>query len=498
MASSSGSSIETQVWKVVSENPGSTAAQLGPRLKSISKKDLVTALNALLSKDLVKVSRTGDSQLTWKAVDISDAKVKNAMAGDERMVYSAIEAAGNQGIWSRSIQTQTNLPGAVVTKILSKLISSKQVKLVKSVTHRTRKIYMLHDIEPSIELTGGPWYTDFELDPIFIGFVKSACLKFVQKKSFPNPEDDSPSAPLFPASNTDRYPDINDITRFIKNAKITEVSLLPEHIEEVMNVLIYEGLVEKLPGGGKDRSTSRGKDADESGSDSDDEELGREIKKSKSKKRKQTKKVSSDDDSGSDDEAKRRKRRKKLLESDGSDDEKASRSRSHSRSKKPKRDKEMDSDSSGAESKTRHRKRDRLASSDSDSDVKSSSSKHRRKTKSDKSKRKDSNLEESNTLSSDSGGSASEDEKRSAKRGASKNSTKKDRVEDDVDLETAFGHLLSGGSVYRAIRQERVGLGWSQAPCGRCPQLDFCDDNGPVNPTGCKYYSDWLSQAIGD
>lgn len=87
-----------------------------------------------------------------------------------------------QGIWSRTITSQTNLPNAVVTKILNKLQSSKQIKMVKSVKHPTRKMYMVSHIEPSVDLTGGPWYTDFELDPSFIGMVKEVCLRFVTKK----------------------------------------------------------------------------------------------------------------------------------------------------------------------------------------------------------------------------------------------------------------------------------------------------------------------------
>ena len=52
---------------------------------------------------------------------------------------------------------------------------------------------------------------------------------------------------------------------------------------------------------------------------------------------------------------------------------------------------------------------------------------------------------------------------------------------------------MGGGAyVYRAIRQERVDLGWSQAPCSACPQFDFCKDKGPVNPGECEYYGQWL------
>lgn len=49
--------------------------------------------------------------------------------------------------------------------------------------------------------------------------------------------------------------------------------------------------------------------------------------------------------------------------------------------------------------------------------------------------------------------------------------------------------------VYRAVRQERVALGWSEAPCGSCPVFDFCKEGGPVGPSGCEYYGEWLKRA---
>lgn len=67
---------------------------------------------------------------------------------------------------------------------------------------------------------------------------------------------------------------------------------------------------------------------------------------------------------------------------------------------------------------------------------------------------------------------------------------------------SSWKESLTGGSgvVYRALRRERMGLGWAQTPCGRCPQFDFCSDKGkgPVNPDQCKYYRDWLEAPIGD
>ena len=38
---------------------------------------------------------------------------------------------------------------------------------------------MLAGLEPSISLTGGPWYTDNELDTEFIQHLMDACYKFI-------------------------------------------------------------------------------------------------------------------------------------------------------------------------------------------------------------------------------------------------------------------------------------------------------------------------------
>jgi hypothetical protein len=45
--------------------------------------------------------------------------------------------------------------------------------------HPTRKLYMLAGLEPSVALTGGPWYTDNELDTEFIDTLIKACYKFI-------------------------------------------------------------------------------------------------------------------------------------------------------------------------------------------------------------------------------------------------------------------------------------------------------------------------------
>lgn len=41
---------------------------------------------------------------------------------------------------------------------------------------------MLFHLEPSTEMTGGPWYTDKELDTEFIKLLTAACLKFIRDR----------------------------------------------------------------------------------------------------------------------------------------------------------------------------------------------------------------------------------------------------------------------------------------------------------------------------
>lgn len=62
----------------------------------------------------------------------------------------------------------------------------------------------------------------------------------------------------------------------------------------------------------------------------------------------------------------------------------------------------------------------------------------------------------------------------------------------DVDADVFAG----GAYVYRAVRQERVALGWSQAPCAKCPVFDFCKNGGPTNPQECTYFGEWLDREV--
>ncbi|MCJ1251321.1 34-kDa subunit of RNA polymerase III (C) [Trapelia coarctata] len=55
------------------------------------------------------------------------------------------------------------------------------------------------------------------------------------------------------------------------------------------------------------------------------------------------------------------------------------------------------------------------------------------------------------------------------------------------------------GKAYRSVRYGpgvdgvQVENGLTEAPCGRCPVFDLCEEGGPVNATTCIYFQDWLN-----
>ena len=58
---------------------------------------------------------------------------------------------------------------------------------------------------------------------------------------------------------------------------------------------------------------------------------------------------------------------------------------------------------------------------------------------------------------------------------------------------------LADGYGYKALRRTVEEIedgpqnGLTEAPCGRCPVLDLCEEGGPVGPSNCPYFQKWLN-----
>ncbi|CAE7201541.1 unnamed protein product [Rhizoctonia solani] len=452
--------------------------------------DMAAAVNGLLKKSLLKIMKDSKGVLSYKAVDKADAKVVGLMDADESIVYKKIQEAKNEGIWTKHLKS-TELHQVVITRALKSLEKKGLVKSIKSVKHPTRKIYILANLQPSVEVSGGPWYSNSEFETEFVKTLCDACLNFIEKRSYPVHKSSSKLSPraLFPTSQSSRYPTAANVLEFLKSSNITDTPLEISHVESLLQVLVYDGLVEALPGSGLASMPDIGEGSDnDSGSDSDNESSDDESSRKKKKRKKEKEKKSG---------SKKGKKRPRD-DSDSDSESNASDSSSGTAGRKKKRRKAADNGSDSDSAKS---------DSDPSSDEEDARAKRRKKAKSrskskskSKSRRASSDSESGSESDSDSDSDADRGRKKSKSKSKSK-STSKSKSKSKVKREPSPVEVqfdATAGRVYRAIRPERVALGWAQSPCGACPQFDFCHDDGPVNARECQYYSTWLNAGIAD
>ncbi|KAM0789490.1 hypothetical protein ACM66B_000310 [Microbotryomycetes sp. NB124-2] len=411
-----------------------------------SPQALLGVINSLMRKNLAVIMTTSTGELEFRFVSKTEAKQMGSMDVEEKVVYDHIKEAGNSGIWTKTLASKTNLPRTVITKVLKTLENRKTIKPVKSVKTPTRKIYMLSNLTPSVELTGGPWFTDNELDTEFVATLKDICAKYIDKKSYPSKKDKKMAQPQFlPVAAVQHLPTVNDVCEFILSSGIAVgVDLKPEHVESLLELLVFDGLVERIFVN-KERATSgqfgKAKKEKRQASDSESEEDERAPMRGKKRKAGTTKSTN----------GKRATKKQKTSSSksksrlrDDSDDEQSSES-----------DQSFDSDE---EAPTKSKVKDE-EDDDDDVDSPKKRTKKRRKDRTKKARVKN----ESDESQADSEVDDSDDNvpKRKPK----------------IKTEADSAHYSSDApfyQVYRSLRPYKPLIGWLDMPCGHCPSESFC------------------------
>ena len=239
------SALERRIYSTVHAAPEHTLTgdDLATRMGDVPIEEQLLAINSLLKKSLFNAQK-GPSGIQYVAISRDEASLLGSMDANELIIYNHIKEAKNDGIWTKVIKARTNLHQTIMTRCLKLLEQKQLVKAVKSVKFPTRKIYMLYDLVPSIELSGGPWYTDNELDTGFIHELSMACLRYIQSKTWPK---DGRSSSLYPASHTVQLPTAANVHQYLRSAKLTDTELEPEHVVALLDLLIYNNEVEKIP-----------------------------------------------------------------------------------------------------------------------------------------------------------------------------------------------------------------------------------------------------------
>lgn len=166
-----------------------------------------------------------------------------------------------------------------MNRCLKTLESKNHVKSIQSAKFPNRKIYILSHLQPSDDVTGGPFYTDGILDEEFVHQLGIWAERYVQGRSWYHPpskginkrksrsklsqeeadqlraqelkdiaiETNEKMIPM-PAGYTG-YPTIGEITKALNESKLSEIKLREVEMRQLMDILCWDGRVMKVMNG---------------------------------------------------------------------------------------------------------------------------------------------------------------------------------------------------------------------------------------------------------
>jgi DNA-directed RNA polymerase III subunit RPC6 len=183
-------------------------------------------LNLRLRQAQVTISKHADTkEILYHAQGQERATQFKGLGMEDMLVYQLIRDAHDKGIWIRNLKTRSGLQTVQMNKTLKSLESRRLIKSVKTIANRSRKVFMLYELQPHRSLVGGPWMTDSEFDRPFFESLQKLCERFVMSTGFCTSIK---------------------VHEFIRNSGVSTVELSLEDVEILLSTLVYDGRLEKF------------------------------------------------------------------------------------------------------------------------------------------------------------------------------------------------------------------------------------------------------------
>lgn len=203
---------------------GLTDKIMEEKLKDVDLIVRAQALNSLLQKRQLQFFKQGDF-IVYKQQTKEESVRFKGLSSEDMLIYQAIKNSGNMGIWTKDMKRETNLQQPQVNKALKNLEARGLIKGVKCVSNQAKKVYMLAELTPSKEITGGAWYTGQNFDKEFTNIVKQQCLQFVLQQGVAT---------------------IESVADFVRKSGISKVELKVEELKQILDMLVLDGDVEEV------------------------------------------------------------------------------------------------------------------------------------------------------------------------------------------------------------------------------------------------------------
>jgi len=223
--------------------------------------DLVDAINNMLNKHRVELLQDGEGQIFYKYVSADKAAQLRGLLPSELLIYQLVEKSGNMGIWIKDLRRKSNLSALEIPKVLKELQKRKLIKAEKSVAATNKKVYMLYDIEPAREISGGAWFdkSTGEFDTEYMKALEHACLMYLEKKrKRQEAEKERRSARMHSAAaagNSSNVPtalsesgvaSAREVEHFLRETGAFKTVPNEEETSKILQGLMFEGRVQRL------------------------------------------------------------------------------------------------------------------------------------------------------------------------------------------------------------------------------------------------------------
>lgn len=276
-------------------------------------RELMTRCQELMKAELFQPVEAGATQGAAFGLRSRAAARKYSLLADSDAVevFRHVEHAGIQGIWKLTLKKRTGIHENKIDKLLKGLCSSKHIKQLKGARSGAKKTYILYDLQPAKEVTGGAWYSDGDLDVEFIDLVANLAIHYVKLQSWMagpklpnarlNPRQgkasgadsddpaylrsdeseaelrmrvatDSKNRILLPQPpQYDAYPTASEVLdKIISTGFVRDKSITLDDMQDLFSRLVYDGRIERV--GTRSRKGNVDADMSDPGDDHDDSE----------------------------------------------------------------------------------------------------------------------------------------------------------------------------------------------------------------------------------
>ena len=229
--------IESRILQVLEGQPEGVEDQLlTVALKNVDERAKVEALNSLQNQNRVVFFINGRGQPVYKYQSEEQALRIKDLDQEDVLVYQTIEEGRDQGVQTSDLKAKLAPQGfttVILNKILKKLEKKGLIKKIKSLQQKNKLVWMLAEVEPSTDVTGGLIGSDsFNLKQIEV--IQERVAQYLKRQG--------------PTS-------YRELALHVRQIGVLSPDIRDDDIRQIIQVLVFDSLLETVSSGSSFEAT---------------------------------------------------------------------------------------------------------------------------------------------------------------------------------------------------------------------------------------------------